>query len=176
MITQTCSPKKGHKPDGNAIASRMFAQVFQAYLECSDEVQQAVRAMVDVVNSPDATQEECEAALITIQDALFPATHDGELGVGLEEAERLAADKFKDVRSAVEQLDQQEATFADRVSDLLEAKGMTQGDLAAEIGVKQPAISMMLSRNCRPQRRTIEKIAEALKVAPEAIWPGFNDD
>ncbi len=51
---------------------------------------------------------------------------------------------------------------------------MSQVELAAAIGVGQPAISMMLSRNCRPQRRTVECIARALEVTPNDLWPGFR--
>jgi len=45
-------------------------------------------------------------------------------------------------------------------------RGLTQAALAERIGVGQPAISMMLSRKCRPQRHTIEKLAAALQMAP----------
>ena len=47
---------------------------------------------------------------------------------------------------------------------------------AAAIGVGQPAISMVLTRNCRPQRRTVEKIAKALDVSAEEVWPGFTKE
>jgi transcriptional regulator with XRE-family HTH domain len=49
---------------------------------------------------------------------------------------------------------------------------MTQEQLAAAIGVGQPAISMMLNRNCRPQARTVKKLADALGVEIEELWLG----
>ena len=170
--SQTVNPKR-MKNDGNLVASKVFADVFQAYLECSDEIQAAIRDMVQVVNSPDAIQDEREAALVTIAEALFPSKHNGELGVCLEEYDHL---ENAEVKAILKQMDQEEATFADRVNALLEEKGMTQAELAEAIEVGQPAISMMLARDCRPQRRTVEKIAKALKVSTEEIWPGIKEE
>jgi lambda repressor-like predicted transcriptional regulator len=148
--------------------SRVFASVFHAYMECSAPVQEAIRDMIDIVNDPESTPEETEAALVTIADALFPSWTNGDLGADLEECETGAPD---DVRPKLAEADSQEALFADRVGELLKKTGMRQKDLADRIGVGQPAISMMLSRKCRPQRKTVEKIAEALGVLPSDIWP-----
>jgi transcriptional regulator with XRE-family HTH domain len=52
--------------------------------------------------------------------------------------------------------------------------GMTQAELAEKTDVNQPAIANMLSRECRPQRRTIAKLAAAFGVEPEELWP-FKD-
>ena len=71
---------------------------------------------------------------------------------------------------------EEEATFAERLTALLEVKGMSPGGLADAVGVGQPAISMMLARQCRPQRRTVEKIANVLKVAPEELSPGIKGE
>ena len=71
--------------DGNLIASRAFADAFQAYLECGDEIQAAIREMVKIVHSADATTEEREAALATVAEALFPSKYNGTLGIALEE-------------------------------------------------------------------------------------------
>jgi len=154
------------------IASRAFADVFRAYLECSDAVQEAIRDMVEIVNDPESAAEEVNAALLTIAEALFPCRSNGGLGVDLEECETIAPD---DIRAKLEEADSQEAAFAERVSTLLTKKQMTQSDLASAIGVGQPAISMMLSRKCRPQRRTVEKIAGALEVSASDIWPAYED-
>lgn len=157
------------KKSADVIASQQFAMVFQAYLECSDEVQAAIREMVEIVNDPEATDDEQDAAIITIAEALFPSHHNGALGADLEEMEAKHAGQYAD-------LDSQEATFGERVNAVLDSKGMTQSDLAAAIGVGQPAVSMMLSRGCRPQRRTVEKIAEALELTPEDIWPSAEEE
>ena len=69
---------------------------------------------------------------------------------------------------------QEKSEFANSLDGHMKAKGISQVELAAAIGVGQPAISMMLSRDCRPQRRTVEKLARALGVPPNDLWPGFG--
>ena len=70
--------------DGNLIASQVFSKVFQAYLECSDKVQAAIRDMSQIVNDPNADPDESDAALATIAEALFPTRDNGTLGVDSE--------------------------------------------------------------------------------------------
>lgn len=164
--------RKGVSSD--RLASEWFAQVFQAYAECSDEVQAAIRDMVKVINAEDATDDEREAALSTIQEALFPSKCNGELGIDMHEHERLCCNT--ETKTLLAEMNAEEASFADRLQRLMELRDMTQGDLAKAIGVGQSAISMMLARDCRPQRRTVEKLAEALKVSVEDLWPGMKRD
>jgi ERCC4-type nuclease len=171
MATATKSGRRG-KPE--LIASQQFAQVFQAYMECSDEVQGAIRELVLVVNDPEAERDEVEAALSTIAEALFPSCLDGMLGVDLEGLDIIDRESHGQAAALLDELDAQEATFAERVSALLEQTQMTQGDLAAALDIGQPAISMMLARKCRPQRRTVERIAEVLGVKPSDLFPEFG--
>lgn len=58
--------------DAGKIAGRVFAKTFACYLRCCRNIQEAVKDMVDIVNDPDATEQETDAALLTISDALFP--------------------------------------------------------------------------------------------------------
>lgn len=153
----------------NRLTSEMFARVFQAFKECSDEIQLAIADMVEVFNSDDATEDEREAAISTITEALFPSRDEGELGINLEKC--ASAVVTKDAKEVLRQMNEEEATFATRLQELLDLNNMTQGDLAKKIDVGQSAISMMLTRDCRPQRRTVEKIAQALKVSVEDLWP-----
>ncbi|MFN9292273.1 MAG: helix-turn-helix domain-containing protein, partial [Planctomyces sp.] len=69
------------------------------------------------------------------------------------------------------ELDAEEATFAERLRAIMEAKNVSQEQLALLTGVGQPAISNMLKRQCRPQRRTIVRLAQALDVAESELWP-----
>jgi lambda repressor-like predicted transcriptional regulator len=172
MATATKKKTVG-KLDGNLMTSEVFAQMLHAYLECSDEVQAAICDMAEVVNDPNATHDERRAALSTIAEALFPSHYNGVFGVDLDECESAAPRKFKDL---LREMDEQEAAFSERVNAALSAKGMTQEDLAAAIGVGQSAISMMLSRKCRPQRRTVERVALALDLTPSDLWPDVHDD
>lgn len=172
-MSETSSVLECPKLNGDRIASQQFALMHSAYLECSDAVRTVISDMCRVYTAKDATEDEREAALSTIIEALFPKSRNGALGISLDD---WARDAPLEVKVVLKEMDREEASFAERVNRLLDMKGMTQGDLAVAIGVGQPAISMLLKRECRPQRRTVQKIAEALKVSPEEIWPGFKDD
>ena len=157
--------------DPELMTSRMFAQVFQAYVECTEEIQSLIRDMVEIVNDSSATEDEKLMACSTIAESLFPSRHHGQLGVDLEQAERLDAE-----RSA---RDQRRSRFDGPPRRALRGSGpcadararhdASPTGHACEIG--QPAVSNLLSRRSRPQRRTVEKIARALGVATSEIWP-----
>jgi lambda repressor-like predicted transcriptional regulator len=112
--------------------------------------------------------------LHSLADALFPHTHHGKLGLDLEESEKMGAAHSEETRAVLEEMDQEEATFAARLAAFLKERSITQEELAARIGVGQPAISNLLNRQCRPQRRTVLRLAEALGVAPRELWPAFG--
>ena len=78
--------------DPELMTSRMFAQVFQAYVECTEEIQSLIRDMVEIVNDSSATEDEKLMACSTIAESLFPSRHGGQLGVDLEQSERLDAE------------------------------------------------------------------------------------
>jgi len=100
--------------------------------------------------------------------------HKGELGIDLGDVKVLKLDGPEP--STFEQaMAEQEATFATRLASLLETQNISQQELAAKIGVGQPAISMMLARDCRPQRRTIQKLADAFGIQPDQLWPGYSE-
>lgn len=71
-------------------------------------------------------------------------------------------------------MDAPEATFAQRLRELMDSKRVSQLELAERIGCSQPAISQMLNRNCRPQKKTILKLAEALNVHAYELWPDIE--
>lgn len=146
------------------------ARWMHAYWECSDKVQAVVRDMVEILRDEEADDDDKEMAVATLLEALFPSRHNGELGADLEELESLHS-QTSEVGSIVATMDEQEVTFARKVMELMEAKQMTQGQLATAIGVQQPAISMLMSRASRPQKRTVQKIAQALGVEVDLLWP-----
>lgn len=155
--------------DMKAQVSQLFATCLCAFKECSDSIQAMILEMAAIANDPAATPEEREAAVATITEALFPADESGRLGVDLESQDMLP-DAMAD-RDAIDRLDAEEQGFAERLAALLKKKQITQVQLAESIGVGQPAVSMMLARKCRPQRRTVEKIASALGVSTADLWP-----
>jgi lambda repressor-like predicted transcriptional regulator len=156
------------RPSSAAIVSGVFAEVLPVYLDCDPQTQALVRRLAAVAGDPGASEAERQQARASIADALFPDRREEAEGIDLEEYERQLAAAAPDVEA---RLDQEEATFAERLAALLKERSMSQAELATAVGVGQSAISMMLARSCRPQRRTVEKIAKALQVGPEDLWP-----
>ncbi len=121
-----------------------------ALVECSDEVQQIVVSSLQVVKDPRTTLAVRKRALTTIADAL------------------LLNPMETDAPTA------QQETFARRLRELMDAKQVSQCELAERVSCSQPAISQMLRRMCRPQKKTILKLAEALGVQPCDLWPDID--
>jgi transcriptional regulator with XRE-family HTH domain len=144
--------------------------------ECSDAVQQVVIKLLGVIKHPDTTPAERQRALMTIADALFinPDETDGGYGQDLLVSESYAAARVPRLAREVEKMNTQEATFAQRLRELMEAKRISQQELADRVQCSQPAISQMLNRACRPQKKTILKLAEALNVQPRDLWPDID--
>ncbi len=157
MATATHS----QRVDTELMTSRMFAQVLQAYMGCTDEIQQVIREMAAIVNDPAADEVDRTMACSTIAEALFPYRHAGDLGIDLKEAERLDAENSKEFKAARDLMDEDEKCFSARVQAIMKEKGMTQAALAEACEIGQPAVCNLLSRQSRPQRRTVEKIAKA---------------
>jgi len=100
---------------------------------------------------------------------LFPVSHNGSLGADFEELEDEHSNGA--IGDLIHEMDAHELSFGDKVKVALVDRGMTQQQLADAIGVGQPAVSMMLNREARPQLRTVKKIAEALQLSHEDLWP-----
>jgi transcriptional regulator with XRE-family HTH domain len=154
-------------------------ELIKRFMECGDEAQSVVRSMFAVLEYEHSTHDDKQRALSTIADALFlnPENENSSYGMDLR---RIQGDSAKghpiESRRPVdsnrlEQFDAHETSFADRLSKLLIEKNITQEELADRIGCTQSAISKMLTRNARPRRTTIFKMAEALKVKPTDLWP-----
>lgn len=153
----------------------VVAQWFHAYVECSDDAQATVREMFSIISDEQSDASEKEMATSTVLEALFSTSLNGQLGADLEELEEHHKGTCKTSADVISEMDAQEDRFANRVEYHMKEKGMTQEALAKAIGVGQPAVSMLLSRTARPQRRTVEKIAAALQVDPSEIWPPIEE-
>jgi len=154
--------------DGLAVndeALRVFANLLCVYLGREREDQEGIASMASIVVDPEADADEVQAALDTLRESL----HSTPMAIDLDSE----ADFSVEEQEASRRMDSEEATFADRLRAVMTEKGVSQVQLAEAVGVGQPAISMMLARECRPQRRTVEKLALALEVASEELWPGF---
>ncbi len=144
----------------------LFARIFKVYEQASQTVKDVIETMASIINDPETEQEERLAAADTLWEALFPSKlHDG-FGATLE---RLPLDS--EGKTVVDkETEGKHERFSEKVRNLLKARRMTQSELATVIGVGQSAIAMMLSRECRPQKATVAKIAKALGVTPEELW------
>jgi transcriptional regulator with XRE-family HTH domain len=163
-------------------ASPEQREMLQRYLGCSDEVQSVVRAMFAVLESHDVTDNDQQRAINTIADALHlnPEKGHGSYGFDLAKIERQTATEHPvehrrpGIARRLDQLDSQEANFAHRLREILKQKNIKQEELAERIGCTQSAISKMLTRNSRPQKNTILKMAAALDVSPTDLWPDLE--
>lgn len=152
-------------------AFKLASQIIHALQECDPELRDVALELFDQLQT-DLDTESAQATTALIAEILFPnADPLGAIGLDLVEAESIAPSIDPTAGPLLKHMDQQEATFAERLRSLMDAKGITQSELAAKIGVGQPAVSMMLNRTCRPQRKTVEKIANALGVSTAELWP-----
>jgi len=142
-----------------------FAMFLHAYRECNQPIREVVDEMTDILVDSEATDEDRLMATSTIMEAIFPS-----LSVDMLEdfSSGMQSSSARKVRA---ELDAEEASFAERLRVIMDAKNISQEQLALQTGVGQPAISNMLKRQCRPQRRTIVRIAQALEVAESELWP-----
>jgi lambda repressor-like predicted transcriptional regulator len=147
---------------------RLFLEIKSTYDECDPEIREVIDDMCAICANPEAGEDQKRRAMHTIMEALFPS-----LAVDLVQS----VDSLRSHPESVayeRELDAQEATFAERLKNAMQANGWTQERLAERTGVGQPAISNMLNRQSRPQTRTVLRIAEALEVSPEELWPGLS--
>lgn len=146
----------------------LAASFIGAFFECSPAVQDVVREMIAIIEDDEASFEDKDAAANTLYEALFPLrTADF---CDMEEG----AYKSPSFLQAGEDLEAEHEAFSDRVRALMEKNNVTQEALANAAGISQPAVSNILTRKSRPQRRTVAKFAAALGVAPEELWPEYE--
>jgi DNA-binding Xre family transcriptional regulator len=151
------------------------ARLLMAFIECSAELQQHAKAMLQVLLDPESDEDDRFLASSTLADILFPNTHEGDkmLGLDLKVAEEIAKGS-PEAAAALSEMDREEENFAIRLEAIMQQRGINQTELARRVGIGQSAISMMLKRACRPQKRTITRLAEALSVRPDDLWAGFS--
>lgn len=61
--------------------------------------------------------------------------------------------------------------FGERLVSTLQAKGMSDSELAKALGIAQPNIHTLKYKTDRPRHKTVLKIAKALGVTAEALLP-----
>lgn len=148
---------------------RAYAAIKSAYDQCTPEIRRAVDEMFEIMNAIEATADEQNRAVLTIVEALFPSLAVDFLNAWEEVRHSASAISIRDAMRA------EEESFAHNVQGIMNERGMTQDELARLAGVGQSAISNMLNRKSRPQKRTVIRIAGALGVEPSKLWPGIEN-
>lgn len=126
---------------------RHFALCLQRYRKRPREVRKLIAEAAAVAVNPAAPDEDREAAAETMAELLFPSGVRGVLSEGWG------------------------VTFTERVQTVLCSRGLRQRDLADALGVKHHTVTMMLKRKGRPLPQTVRRVAAALGVPPEQLWP-----
>jgi predicted XRE-type DNA-binding protein len=160
-----------------ASALQAATPIVLALAECDEELREDAIELFKQLASGELDQEQQYATTALLAEILFPnCDGQGQPGLDLAEAEEIAAKVDPDAQRVLERMDKEEAGFARRLREIMEEKGLTQAQLAELVGIGQPAISMMLNRSCRPQRKTVLRFAEALGVPAQSLWPGDRGD
>lgn len=163
--------------DIKANAFQFCLKIHGALMECSDTLREDALQLLEQLGNPELDEDDRYASSMLLADILFPHRDpNGCVGLDLAEAEKFSTQQEdpavnEEAAHELGRMNLEEATFADRLQRLMHEKGITQERLAEQIGVGQPAISMMLQRQCRPQQRTVKRIADALGVSPGDLWP-----
>ena len=141
---------------------------------CDDSFRRLILDMIAIVENPRSTANDKARACAAIDEAIEAQYREGAPASSLRSRELSVVEGDPESNCAGRQTDSQEAAFACALRDLMKRKGVTQRDLAIRVGCTQPAISQMLNRQCRPQRQTILKLAEALDASPRQLWPDLE--
>ncbi|WP_010588363.1 helix-turn-helix domain-containing protein [Schlesneria paludicola] len=150
-------------------ALQFYLEVQCALDECDPKIQEIVARMFKILRNKNAPSEAQSHAWDVIDEAIFPSRS------AMIREENNAFHASPEAQTAEQELIDEERNFAETVQTLMESKGISQAQLAAQMGTTQPAVSNLLKRQSRPQRKTIKRIAEALGVNPKVLWPNFVD-
>jgi DNA-binding XRE family transcriptional regulator len=146
-----------------------ITDALQAFFRLDPGTQHEIEEKVKWLSNSQATEAERAAAEKALAALLSAAGRHGA-GRVVSRDERLGPEH----RQLRAQMERAEEAFAATLARLMAERQLTQAQLAERIGVGQSAISMLLKRRCRPQRRTLGKLAEALGVPVDNLWPGFQ--
>ena len=150
------------------------APIVLALERCDDELRKEAIDLFKQLESHELDKEQCIATAALLAEILFPNADEKSLpGLDLVEAEANAIATKPEAKDVMARMDNEESIFARRLRELMDARGISQMELATKVGIGQPAVSMMLNRSCRPQRKTILRFAEVLGVSPQEMWPEF---
>jgi len=168
--TMTVSNQTVELREEHLLAARTFAETFPNYLQMSETIQAVVRDLVRLFNDPNIGEEERQRVLQALAATLTAAHHERTgNGVGREKSE-----ETPEKERVREELDREETLFAANLKQRMQERNLIQAELAERVGLSQPAVSMLLARKYRPQRRTVRLIAQILGVEAGTLWPGLS--
>ena len=156
-----------------ASALHAASPIVLALEDCEDELREEAVVLFKQLASGELSPDEEFATITLLAEILFPNGDGQALAPEDSESEETARQESPESRSILEKMDRQEESFADNLRELMREKGITQAELAEKLGIGQPAISMMLQRQCRPQKQTVLRLAKALGVEPSELWSGY---
>jgi DNA-binding XRE family transcriptional regulator len=159
----SAQPSQGQNP-------LTICDVLQAFFQLNAKAQGEIHELLKRLKDSQTTEAERDRAEKKLAAMLQSALGKSQAGRVVSREERLSPAQ-REMRAQIERV---EAVFAATLERLMAERQLTQAQLAERIGVGQSAISMLLKRRCRPQRRTLGKLAEALGVPVDELWPGFS--
>lgn len=142
--------------------------------QVSEQFRHTLLSMLELIEDKETSHDDRKRAVRTIRDSLKLHESPEGFSIALSQLELGVASRNRSVDFSANVLDSQEAEFANKLSELMKTKSVTQTQLASRIGCSQPAISQMLMRQCRPHRSTILNLAAALDVDPTELWPNLD--
>lgn len=179
-MTTTTESTNGFEPSAEVIRALLAVprearlQIMIAMTSFSESVDEQLRGLTQILDDPNAAVEDKASAAETIRETFLVHCGSEEWGATLSEIGSRTVGRNPEADHIEDHLDSQEDYFCKKIRELMKEKGLTQVDLANRLGKQQAAISQLLSRGCRPQKRTILKFAEVLDVAPTELWPNIE--
>lgn len=147
----------------------MYAQIksLEAIVAASDLDRSDVRRMTGLLARVFLGRH---AARVAARDTLRKM-----LQVDDSEIEVMSVDDWEqstpEIASAAAELASQKEEFGRLLTSRIKVSGMTQSALAEKLGVSQSCISQFASGRHKPQKDTLERLAEALDCAVSDLWP-----
>jgi lambda repressor-like predicted transcriptional regulator len=162
------SPPDADMRDEHLQACQGFAATLPRYLGASTPVQAVVRDLVQLFNNAAVGADERERVVRALAVTLHESAGDRPRE---QTAPPLAHPSAAELEVCRRRLEREEELFVANLKRLMSERRLTQAELAERVGLSQPAISMMLARKYRPQRRTVRLLAQVLGVAEGELWP-----
>ncbi|HJT76692.1 MAG TPA: helix-turn-helix transcriptional regulator [Gemmataceae bacterium] len=149
-------------------ACQGFAATLPRYLGSGAPVQAVVRDLVELFNGPTIGAEERQRIVRALTVTLYEYVGDRP---SEQNGPSLARPAVAEAEVWRRRLEREEEVFVANLKRLMSERRLTQAELAERAGLSQPAISMMLARKYRPQRRTVRLLAQVLEVPERELWP-----